>query len=107
MDPHVVFMCQKVLPNPFVLTIAAAARAHALNAGAEPRVTAANASTAEIALQEIANGSFASHELALVLTDQMPAGKLATPAIGRTNAAKLGVSGPARYSLADAANCRT
>ncbi|MCJ8521604.1 DNA-directed RNA polymerase subunit omega [Pseudorhizobium tarimense] len=102
MDPHVVFMCQKVLPNPFVLTIAAAARAHALNAGAEPRVTAANASTAEIALQEIANGAFANHELAPFLTDQMLAAKLAAPAVPRTNSVNVGVSGPTGGSLADA-----
>jgi DNA-directed RNA polymerase subunit omega len=105
MDPHVVFMCQKVLPNPFVLTVAAAARAHALNAGAEPRVTAASASIAEIALQEIANGAFDDHELAPFLTDQMLAAKLAAPAVRRTNPVNVGVSGPAGGSLADGAIC--
>jgi len=105
MDAHVVFMCQNVLPNPFVLTVAAAARARALNAGAEPRVTAAGTSIAEIALQEIANGAFGDHELAPFLTDQMPAAKLAAPAVRRRNTAKPGVSGSARYSLAYGAVC--
>jgi len=37
MDPHVVFDCQKVLPNRFALTLAAAARSRALARGAEPQ----------------------------------------------------------------------
>jgi len=105
MDPHVVFMCQKVLPNPFVLTVAAAARAHALNAGVEPRVAAASASTAEIALQEIANGAFADHELAPFLTVQMPGATRARPAVRPTDTANAGVSGPDGGSLADGAAC--
>ncbi len=38
MDPHVIFDCEKALPNRFVLVLAAAARTRALNRGAEPRL---------------------------------------------------------------------
>ena len=64
MDPHVVFDCQKVLPNRFELTLAAAARSRALGQGAEPRLDGANVSVAELALQEIAAGVFTRKELA-------------------------------------------
>jgi hypothetical protein len=37
MDPHIVFDCEKVLPNRFDLAVAAAARVRALSRGGEPR----------------------------------------------------------------------
>lgn len=64
MDPHVVFDCQKVLPNLFALTLAAAARGRALARGAEPRLDAADRSVGELALHEIAAGVFRESELA-------------------------------------------
>lgn len=38
MDPHIVFDCEKVLPNRFDLAVAAAARVRALSRGGEPRI---------------------------------------------------------------------
>lgn len=64
MDPHVVFDCQKVLPNRFALTLAAAARSRALGRGAEPRLDPNNASVSDLALHEIAAGMFTRNELA-------------------------------------------
>jgi DNA-directed RNA polymerase subunit K/omega len=56
MDPHAVFDCQKVLPNRFALTLAAAARSRALARGAEPRPNVADRGVSELALREIAGG---------------------------------------------------
>jgi DNA-directed RNA polymerase subunit omega len=67
MDPHVVFDCQKVLPNKFALTLAAAARSRALAHGAEPRLDADERSVSELALHEIAAGVFREDELARFL----------------------------------------
>jgi DNA-directed RNA polymerase subunit omega len=64
MDPHVVFDCQKVLPNKFALSLAAAARCRALRRGVEPKLEMENDSLCELALHEIAAGVFARHELA-------------------------------------------
>ena len=64
MDPHIIFDCQKVLPNRFALTLAAAARSRALARGAEPRLDAADYSVSELALHEIAAGVFRESELA-------------------------------------------
>lgn len=64
MDPHVVFDCQKVLPNRFALTLAAAARSRALGRGAEPRLDPNHASVSDLALHEIAAGMFTRTELA-------------------------------------------
>ena len=64
MDPHVVFDCQKVLPNRFALTLAAASRIRALARGAEPRLDAVDRSVGDLALHEIAAGAFTRDELA-------------------------------------------
>ncbi|WP_411032798.1 DNA-directed RNA polymerase subunit omega [Shinella sp. BYT-45] len=63
MDPHLVFDCQKVLPNRFALTLAAAARSRALARGAEPRLDTDDRSASELALHEIAACAFCEHEL--------------------------------------------
>jgi DNA-directed RNA polymerase subunit omega len=67
MNPSIVFDCQKILPNRFALTLAAAARSRALNRGAEPRFGRSGSSVADLALSEIASGAFTSDELALFL----------------------------------------
>jgi DNA-directed RNA polymerase subunit omega len=67
MDPHVVFDCQKVLPNRFALTLAAAARSRALRRGADPMLDIVDASTSDLALHEIAAGVFTRNELAAFL----------------------------------------
>jgi DNA-directed RNA polymerase subunit omega len=64
MDPHVVFGCQEIVPNRFTLTMAAAARARALNRGAGPRLDLPHASVSDLALLEIARGAFSHDELA-------------------------------------------
>jgi DNA-directed RNA polymerase subunit omega len=64
MNPSIVFDCEKILPNRFALTMAAAARSRALYRGAEPRLDPSDACVSELALQEIARGSFTSSELA-------------------------------------------
>lgn len=64
MDTHVVFDCQKVLPNRFALTLAAASRIRALARGAEPRLDAVDRSVGDLALHEIAAGVFTRDELA-------------------------------------------
>lgn len=64
MDPYVVFDGQKVLPNRFALTLAAAARSRALGRGAEPRLDPNHASVSDLALHEIAAGMFSRNELA-------------------------------------------
>ncbi|ABS17314.1 DNA-directed RNA polymerase subunit omega (plasmid) [Brucella anthropi] len=64
MDPHVIFDCEKALPNRFVLVLAAAARTRALNRGAEPRLALGDRNAGDLALQEIAAGAFSEEELA-------------------------------------------
>ena len=65
MDPHIVFDCQKVLPNRFALTLAAAARSRALARGAAARLeAAATGNASDLALREIAAGAFEEFELA-------------------------------------------
>jgi DNA-directed RNA polymerase subunit omega len=54
MNPMIMQDCQKVLPNPFQLALAAAARARALRRGAEPKVLGGVLSPTDLALQEIA-----------------------------------------------------
>jgi len=68
MDPHVVFDGQKVLPNRFALSLAAAARKRALNHGAEPRLVGSpDASNGDLALREIAAAAFTQAELTAAL----------------------------------------
>ena len=68
MDPHVVFDCQRVLPNRFALTLAAAARKRALNRGAEPRLAPwSGAGNGDVALCELAAGAFSPEELSTAL----------------------------------------
>lgn len=69
MNPLIVFDTREVVTDPFVLTLAAAARARALRQGAEPRVDADVGPGPDLALAEIASGAFAKEELALVLPD--------------------------------------
>jgi DNA-directed RNA polymerase subunit omega len=64
MDPHVVFDSQKVVPNRFALSLAAAARKRALNHGAERRVAGVPAAgNGDLALHEIAAAAFTPAEL--------------------------------------------
>ena len=102
MDPHVVFDCQKILPNRFALALAAAARSRALNRGAEPRLDRQGVNASELALLEIANGAFVEDELAPYLFPS-PAGAplLAAPSTtpefrgdGRSSAAAAPVTCP-------------
>ena len=65
MNPLILDDCQKVLPNPFLLAIAAAARARALRHGAEPKVSCGTPPPIELALQEIAAGLLAEGEFEL------------------------------------------
>lgn len=58
MNPLIIQDCEKVLPNPFLLAIAAAARARALRHGAEPKTLCGSLPPTERALQEIAAGFF-------------------------------------------------
>ena len=69
MNSLIVFDARKVVPNPFALTVAAAARARALRQGAEPRVNAEAEPGPHLALREIASGAFAEAELAPFLPD--------------------------------------
>jgi len=63
MDPLVVFDCQQVLPNRFVLALAAAARTRALARGSAPRLDKSGTGLSELALHEIAGGLFTQDEL--------------------------------------------
>jgi DNA-directed RNA polymerase subunit omega len=83
MDPHVVFDCQKVVPNRFALTLAAAARSRALARGAEPRLDAADRCVGELALHEIAAGVFCERELAPFLPEAGGRRSLPPPVRGR------------------------
>lgn len=64
MDPFVVFNCQQIVPDRFVLALAAAARSRALLRGAQPRLAGSGKRATEVALQEIAGGAFSRAELA-------------------------------------------
>ncbi|MDQ0133740.1 DNA-directed RNA polymerase subunit omega [Neorhizobium galegae] len=102
MDPHVVFDCQEIVPNRFALTIAAAARARALNCGAQPRRDLPHASVSDLALHEIADGAFTRDELApflpgLAATTLLPAPDPTTTELcgdGAASAAAAPVSSP-------------
>ncbi|MBB4227032.1 hypothetical protein [Rhizobium mongolense] len=88
MDPHVVFDCQKILPNKFVLAVAAAACCRALNRGAKPRVDLPGINESELALQEIASGVLAGAELALFVS-----GPAATAPLPDSNSTMTGLRG--------------
>lgn len=100
MDPLVVFDCERVLANRFALAVAAAARSRSLNRGAEPRLEMPGATASEIALKEIAQGSFLPDELALFLIEPAEAKPLPSrePSIqfrgGGRHAAAAAVSDP-------------
>ena len=64
MNPLIVFDAKKVVPNPFALVVAAAARSRALRQGAEPRVDSEVEPGPHLALGEIAADAFAEEELA-------------------------------------------
>lgn len=72
MNPYVVQECQMHVPNPYALTLAAAWRARALSAGAEPRLDLPRAVETELALHEIAEGLFDQEELSPFLVDGAP-----------------------------------
>lgn len=80
MDPSVVFDCERVLPNRFALTLAAAARSRALNRGHPARLARPAASTVDLALHEIAANAFTEEELAPFLPSQDGARLLPPPA---------------------------
>jgi len=68
MDRHVVFDGQKVLPNRFALSLAAAGRKRALNHGAERRLVGfPDAGNGDLALHEIAAAAFSPAELSAAL----------------------------------------
>jgi len=62
MNPFIMQDCQKVLPNPFLLALTAAARVRALRRGAEPKVLCSPLPPTELALQEIAAGLLAKED---------------------------------------------
>ena len=64
MNPLIVLDAKKVVPDPFALALAAAARVRALRQGSEPRVDADVSLGPDLALSEIAAGAFAQEELA-------------------------------------------
>lgn len=99
MNPSIVFDCEKILPNRFALAMAAAARSRALHRGAEPRLDPSDACDSELALREIAGGSFTSSELAPFLggpagTKRLHSPDPATPSRQRREAAAAPVSTP-------------
>ncbi|MEH7881327.1 DNA-directed RNA polymerase subunit omega [Rhizobium laguerreae] len=87
MNPSIVFDCEKILPNRFALAMAAAARSRALHRGAEPRLDPSDACDSELALREIAGGSFTSSELAPFLGGPAGTKRLHSPRSGHTFAA--------------------
>ncbi|WP_210528520.1 DNA-directed RNA polymerase subunit omega [Rubellimicrobium arenae] len=103
MNPLIVFDAKKVVPDPFALTLAAAARARALRQGAEPRVIAGAAPGPHLALAEIAAGAFAKGELASFLPDAAGVPRLAPPkprlAIGDGGRPAVAVSVPAKGTV--------
>lgn len=72
MDPLVVFDCNRVVPNRFALTLAAAGRTRCLNRGEPPRVECGAAGTLETALHEIAAGALAPGEIQDLLPGWQP-----------------------------------
>ncbi|WP_246727430.1 DNA-directed RNA polymerase subunit omega [Rhizobium laguerreae] len=79
--------------------MAAAARSRALHRGAEPRLYPSDACVSELALREIAGGSFTSSELAPFLggpagTKRLHSADPATPSRRRQDAAAAPVSTP-------------
>ncbi|MNL48984.1 DNA-directed RNA polymerase subunit omega [compost metagenome] len=94
MDPLVVFDCQKVVPDRFALTLAAAARSRALNRGAEPRLVQPGQSTSRCALHEIAAGAFTPEELAPFLSRGQRSLALPTPASLREGDAIASLASP-------------
>ena len=72
MDPSVVFDCERVLPNRFAMTLAAAARSRALKRGHPPRLDRPATSTVDLALHEIAAGAFTKEELGPFLPSWEP-----------------------------------
>ncbi|WP_246653038.1 DNA-directed RNA polymerase subunit omega [Rhizobium laguerreae] len=79
--------------------MAAAARSRALHRGAEPRLDPSDACVSELALREIAGGSFTSSELAPFLggpagTKRLHSADPATPSRRRQDAAAAPVSTP-------------
>lgn len=80
MDPTVVFDCERVLPNRFALTLAAAARSRALNRGQPARLARSATSTVDLALHEIAADAFTEKELAPFLPSQDSASLYPPPA---------------------------
>ncbi|TWG97922.1 DNA-directed RNA polymerase subunit omega [Mesorhizobium sp. J18] len=96
MDPLVVFECQKILPNRFALTLAAAARSRALNRGRAPRLDQPAAGTVDLALHEIAAGVFTQQELAPFLSDRTGSALLLPPATQY----ELRDSGPSKAAAA-------
>lgn len=69
MNPLIVFDARKVVPDPFALTLAAAARARALLQGAEPRLHLGAEPGPDLAMTQIAADAFAEEELAPFLTE--------------------------------------
>ncbi len=86
MDPLVVLDCQKVLPDRFALTLAAAARSRALLQGAGAMLDMPGASPAELALHEIAAGLLTRDEIAAIPPE---AGRAALPPPGPAAASSL------------------
>ncbi|MBY3184278.1 DNA-directed RNA polymerase subunit omega [Rhizobium laguerreae] len=84
MNPSIVFDCEKILPNRFALAMAAAARSRALHRGAEPRLDPSDACDSELALREIARGSFTSSELAPFLGGPAGTKRLHSPRSGHS-----------------------
>ena len=69
MDPLIVFDAKKAVPDHFALVVAAAARARALQGGAEPRVDVHSEPGPHLALSEVVSGAFAEEELEPFLPD--------------------------------------
>ena len=67
MNPLLPVDCDRFVPNCFTLVLAAAARARALNRGAEPRLPAVAAPPCELALREIAAGALGAEEIERLL----------------------------------------
>jgi len=78
MNPLIVLDATKVVPNPFALTMAAAARTRALRNRAEPRIHMEGEPGPYLALSEIAANAFTDDELAPFL----PKAAAKTPRLG-------------------------
>ncbi|WP_309083030.1 DNA-directed RNA polymerase subunit omega [Chelativorans sp.] len=73
MNVFLPFECERFMGNRFLLAVAAAARTRALNRGAEPLVSADGSTNVEIAMREIAAGSWREEELHDLLTGRAQA----------------------------------